>query len=275
MYNAPIKKEMKYVNHLNEILPFGDIVHVNYNDLRNYTWRYDKTNDQISNFSKGIISKKLPFFIFAKDEDAGVDAKNTIFEIFEKDVLAEKPGKLWIGEYYYECYITESAYSDYLVDKRYLKQDVRIISDHPVWMKETDYYFDCTNVSSESFYPYGYPYKYSNNLALESLLNENFSESNFELIIYGPVINPTVNIHGHPYKVNLELLEFEYLTISSRDKTIVKTKVNGETSNEFHYRDKSNSVFKKIPSGENSITWNETFNFTIRLLEERSSPKWT
>ena len=96
----------KYENHLGEVIQFGENgVFANSNDLRDYSWQYDSDKNKIENFRKGVVNKTIPIVIVAPTEEEGVEVRNKIFEVFEKDVVAEIPGKIIIGEYYMNAYI--------------------------------------------------------------------------------------------------------------------------------------------------------------------------
>ena len=42
-----------------------------------------------------------------------------------------------------------------------------------------------------------YPYRYSNGLTGDYLINEHFDKVDFKMVIFGPVVNPLVIIGGH------------------------------------------------------------------------------
>lgn len=269
-------EKIRYVNHLNETIEFGNEVYANHNDLRDYHWSYDLSHNLISNFRREVTTKALPILIHGVTKNKAIELKNKVFEVFEKDVLANIKGTLWIGDYYYKCFVVGSVNSEYLSHKSILKKEVSIVTDNPVWVKETPYKFYLhQEIEGDRTYPYSYPYGYSNNLNSQRILNEHFTKSNFKIVIYGAASNPTIYINGHPYTVNTELLVGEYLTISSLDKTVIKTKNNGDTVNEFNKRSKEYSVFEKIKQGPNTVSYDGSFDFEIILFEERSEPKWT
>lgn len=268
-------KPIVYINNKNEKNEFGSKeLFINDMDLFDYSWSYDIDFGRLGNFRRETQEKELTISIYGKTKAEANQRKNEVFEIFEKDVLENQPGKLWIGDYYLSCYIVESGVSVYHKQGNYLQKEITIVTDTPVWVKETKYQFYIQDVISESFYPYNYPYDYSNNLIIQNINNNHYADSNFELVIYGSVLNPTVFIKGHPYTVNTDLLAGEYLTINSTSKTVVKTKNNGETVNEFNRRSKDYSVFKLIEQGQNAVSWNEEFNFDLIIFDERSEPKW-
>ena len=70
----------------------------------------------------------------------------------------------------------------------------------------------------------------------QKLVNRNFVESNFRLVVYGVAENPEITIGGHVYSVDVSVAKNEYLTIDSIEKTVVLTKPDGSTVNCFNLR---------------------------------------
>lgn len=275
-------ERIRYVNHINEEIFFGEFPYfVNYNDLRNFAWNVTTRNDRIASFKKGVVPKSLPVIIKCKKEDEGYDARNKMFEAFEKDVLAMKHGKIYIGDYYLKCYITGSKKTEYLVNKGYMLVELTVQTDLPEWVKEETFPFNMSvNPTGEGLdYSFGYPHDYTNVQANGMIYNKNFVPSNFRMVIHGAIINPTIYIGGHKYNVDVEIEKGEYLTIDSVEKTIVLTRSKGgvvEHVNCFNLRNRESYIFEKIPTGYNKIVClNESILFAITLLDERSEPKWT
>jgi hypothetical protein len=270
-----------YVNHLNEVFSWGaNGVFANYSDLRDFVWSYSSSYDRVSSFYRGIATKNLPTLILCMTEAEGVRIRNNLFEVCEKDVLAVVPGKLIIGDYYLQCYITGSASTEYLVTKRYMRVRLTVTSDRPFWVKETTaaFYSDSSEIitgGTNLDYDFDYPFDYTSELINKALNNTGFADSNFKMVIYGPAVNPIVYIGGHAYEVDTEIASEGYLTINSIDKTILLTDITGNQTNVFNYRSRDSYVFQKIPSGVNAVTWDESFNFDLTLIEERSEPRWT
>lgn len=269
-------EKIQYINHQNEVLDFGkNGLYIAENDLRNYRWKPLMQNNRISGFQKEPTTKMLP--IILKTENNGAEFKNRLFETFEKDVIANKPGKIVVNGYYLKCFIVDNAKTDYMVADNRLKTKVKIITDFPWWMKETTTKFNYTPAYNEGTnldYHYDFPYDYASNLLTTVLNNANFVDSNFRMVIYGPCETPAVTIAGHTYKVKASLSANEFLTIDSVNKTIVKTLADGSTKNCFNLRDKSSYIFQKIPPGTLNVSSNANFKFDVVLLEERSEPKW-
>lgn len=247
-------------------------------DIFNYEWEYTSSGDgKITGFRKnGVYKKNLVLSILNLGKEKFYEAIDHFFETVEYDILQECPGKLYFGDVYLKCYMTESKKSEWepeaLVDCEYV-----IVTDYPFWISETTYNFysyDTILSSNNKNYPGRYPYRYANGLSNAYIQNPHFTNSNFDLIIYGPVVNPQVTIGEIPYLVNIVLETGEYLKIDSRAGTVTKVMANGEIVNAFHNRQKGRQFFKKIPPGRHSVSWPGTFAWDIIIYEERSEPKW-
>lgn len=272
-------EKFNYINHIGETLEFGkDCLFVNENDLRDFAWEITERNNKISGFKKGIVQKTIPVILKCSTEADGVSLKNRMFEVFEKDVLAKRHGKIVIGDYYLRCYVTGSKKSEYLIHKNYMVVSLTVQTDLPDWVKETVINQHMDSVTTDAYldYNYDFPYDFKNGLMGGSISNPNFVASNFIMTFYGAVSNPTVFIGGHMYSVAVTIGNGEYLTIDSVNKTIVLTKQNGEQVNCFNERNKDSYIFEKIPSGVSEVTSaHGQIQFDVALLEERSEPKWT
>ena len=223
-------------------------------------------------------SKTIPIILKVDTVEEGVKLRNKLFEVFEKDVLAVKHGKIIIGDYYMKCFVVESKKTDYLMDKGYMKLSVKVQTDFPYWVKETTTKFNFGGEVSEGKnldYNRDHPYDYTSNMLGTTLNNTSFVPSNFVMRIYGPCINPCVTIGGHDYEVAVSVAGYEYLTIDSVNKTIVLTHTDGTTENCFKQRNRDSYIFEKMPVGVSNATSSSDFGFEVTLLEERGEPKWT
>ena len=93
-------EKFKYINHLGETLEFGKYpLFVRENDMRDFAWDVETTNEKISGFTKGIVEKTIPLIIKCTSKEEGVEARNRVYEVIEKDVLAKQYGKICIGDF--------------------------------------------------------------------------------------------------------------------------------------------------------------------------------
>lgn len=274
-------EKIKYVNHLGEELHFGEMgIFVNYNNLRDFSWSYNSDSNRISSFYKGIVEKTVPVVILCKNMEEGLNKKNQLFEICEKDVLAKQHGKIYVNDYYLNCYVTGNTKDNYLINKGYLESKLRISTDIPNWIKERKIEFkkvtDETAVSGKRNFDFNYDFNYDYKciFQLDAFENHTFVDSNFMIIFHGKCLNPSVNIAGHNYKVNMSVDEDCSLTIDSVKKKIYITDKEGKTINCFNNRNRLSYIFQKIPPGKCIVAHDGSMDFDVVIVEERSEPKW-
>lgn len=267
-----------YINSLGETLEFGkDTLFVNENDLRDFAWDITSKNDRISGFRKGIVQKTIPVILKCESEVEGVQLRNKLFEVFERDVISKKHGKIQIGEYYLRCFITGVKKTQYLTDLSYLVLSLTVQTDLPDWVKESKIIYQVNNTVSNKplDFPYDFPYDFTDRVTKNEINNNGLKPYDFIMTIAGYVKNPTIYIGGHLYSVNVIIEDTDYLKINSVDKTIILYKENGEQINCFNNRNRDSYIFEKIPLGKSIITsTNSEIYFEMTLLEGRSEPKW-
>ena len=256
-------------------------VYLNYSDLRDYSWSYDTMNSRISRFYRSITDRKLPLVVVGKSEDEAVAVKNKLSELAEIDIEAMIPGKIFVGDYYTNGYITASAKSDYLLTKRYCKIDFTLTSDDPFWYRERLHTFlpesgSIVGVGEGTDYPYDYAYDYATmSKSGKNIVCDSVRSNAFKLLIHGSVSNPSVTIGNHVYSVNGTIGTGETLLIDSLSKKITLTTVTGQKINWFDNRSRDSYIFEPIPAGQHSVNWNGAFGFDLTVIEKRSEPRWT
>lgn len=273
-------EKVMYINHLGETIWMDgrEGIFCNRNDLRDFSYSVTTKNSRISSFSKGVVKKSLPVLIVCQTERDGVSARNRLFEIMEKDVLANQHGKIVINEYFLRCFVTGSTKSEYYHDKRYMEIILSIQTDLPEWIRETVNSFGYIGIGPQGKnmdYNSDFSLDYTSNLVGKAVVNKGFVASNFRIVIYGAADGPTVKVGSHLYQVYTTLQSNEYITIDSVSKTIILTHVDGYKENVFSRRNRDSYIFEKIPPGIRQVEMNGCKKVDITILEERSEPKWT
>ena len=253
-------------------------------DLFDYEWDYDSTSTslnggEITEFYRSIKEKDLTLSVVNYGKGSYYAAIDRFYETVEYDVLQKKPGRMYFGDSYLQCFLIASKKSEWESDASLLDNDVTLVVPMPVWTTEQKMSlfpqtFESGEVSKGLEYPYDYEYEYAGQYNLQYLQNTDFVGSNFSMIIYGPCLNPYVRIGGHLYEVKTTLYAGEYLVIDSRARTVIKHKVYGDTENLFADWSRDSYIFEKIPAGRNAVTWPGTFGVDIILFHERSEPPW-
>ena len=270
-------EQIKYINHLNEVLYFDEPkLFIQTSDLHNFTWSVNSKNDRISGFKRGIHSKSATVIVKGSTEQECIDLCNRLFDVMEKDALAVKHGRLYVGDYYLKCFVTESRKTEYQRAQGYMKATLKISTDAPYWIKETvtTFGYGAGSKGTNLDFNRDFPSDYTSNLLGKQLNNVGFVDTNFHMIIYGACETPGITVAGHLYEVDASIAANEYLTIDSMNKTIILTHVDGSMENCFNLRNREDYIFQKIPAGLSNVASNGDFKFAIVLLEERSEPRW-
>lgn len=212
------------------------------------------------------------------------DERKRVLDLFhsaiENDVMNETPGTLRWDDFTIKCFIISSETHPSSSVEGYTENEVNIYCPDPFWVRTTSsefYIQDLPEVdtSDAKDYPNQYPFNYLGETRRQSTLtNDSLFSSNWELVINGYAADPKIKIGNLEIAMNLVINASEYLTINSRDKTIILTNVFGRKLNRFGYRDVSNYIFEKIPKGLSNVTWNGGYSWTLTLFEERSEPRW-
>lgn len=267
---------IKYVNHTGKEINLNkDPYKMLVSDLLDYEWDVSYSGNRIKGFGYSVKEKTLNIDVHRTKTAGSRENMNKLTEFFEQDVISGIPGKIYLNDSYMFCYIKSSGKSNWETDQ-ITCCEYSLVTDYPFWISEKNFSFlpETTELYTELLdYPYGYEYNYyGSEKGTERINNDHYSDSHFKMIIFGPTVNPRILIGGYPYEVTTTVEQNEYLTINSREQTVVKTKQDGTKVNEFDKRQKEQSIFRKIPSGSNSVNWSGDYGIDITLYQERSEP---
>ena len=254
-------------------------VFLNYNDLRDYSWSYDTINSRISRFYRPVKNRKIPLVVKCNSDEEAIAVKNRLHELAEADIEARIPGKIFVGDYYTNGYVTASAKTDYLINKRLCNITLTLTSDDPAWYREQTYAFtsdsgDVTSIGGGTDYPYDYPYDFALSMNGRKIVCDTTGKNAFKLKIYGEATNPAVVIDGHIYAINGTVGKGESLLIDGVNKTVTLTTSTGAKINWFDKRGRESYIFEPIPAGQSVVSWLGTFGFDLTVIEKRSEPRW-
>ena len=124
-------------------------------------------------------------------------------------------------------------------------------------------------------YPYDYNYDYTApEIGKKVVPSDSPFTSEFRMIIYGLAVNPRIVINGYPYILYATIPSGAYVIVDSKQRTIMLYKRNGQKMNIFDFRNKSDSIFEKIPAGNLDIVWDATFGVDLTIFREKSEPEF-
>lgn len=248
--------------------------------FREYSWEVESIERKIGSSVSGFKKKAKEYTLeidFCGTKSERAEAVNQLCKITESDILNTIAGRLYLDEYYINCFVigmeigkTENPY-------RKVQKKAKIYAPYPFWIREHPYYFKSSEITSTDNKRYAgkYAYRYANGLTNTAITNEHYAECNFRLIVYGPCTQPSIYIGGYEYRFNIALQEGEYLEVDSTEETVTKYMKSGVKINAFNNRNFKNSVFQPIQTGRQEVSWNGRFDFDIIMYEERSEPKWS
>lgn len=193
------------------------------------------------------------------------------------DIVAKKPGKLYVNDEYLNCYLISSTKKEWNQYKDFEYITLTLFCESPKWIYEQLYEFSVyeqSKVKNGFKFPAYFPFSWKYNRNSRKIVNEHYTDVKCELIFFGPISNPKIKIGNYSYEIQDEILANERFEINQLNKTIVKITETGETVNVFHKRNKEHNVFEPIRKGENLIETTETFAFSVRLYTERNEPQW-
>ena len=201
-----------------------------------------------------------------------------LYEGLEYDTAVGQVGKFYIGQEYMQCVFLESHKTTNRDIPNAVDIKYTVASPYPMWChEETANFYEYQSQTNENGlnYPYNYPYNYTADLTQNYLENTNYRENDFEMVIYGPINNPSMLIGDTTYMIEAPIGSGEYAVINSRSKEAYKVGNNGVITNLFNARSRNQSIFTKIPSGKNQVIYSGAFAFSVTLFHERSEPDWT
>lgn len=275
-----------------------------------YSWNYESTEQkygiEINGFRKDPLEYDLEIWV----RGANTEKKKTLNELTDQaeyDVVNKTPGKLILGDYYLTCYILTASTEpgDYATVKT-----MQILAPYPFWIRETTYSFLAEAADPITILPgeeepepeitmeqgimftefpfdltvregkktkgiFDLPTDLKRVRGTRMINNESYLPCHFRMTIYGPVTDPEIVIANHIYKVETTVFTDERLEIDSRSNTVIKIGRLGEETDLYNSRYKLQSVFEKIPPGQQTVTWPGGYGIDIVLFDERSEPKWS
>lgn len=259
----------------------GDKMRATSGNFHKYAWEKNvkKVNgkERLTKFTKESTNYQLTLTLRG-DLDKRKEMLNDLIDSFEQDVINRTPGTIYFGEYYIKCFIigSESKISENCA--YWSDCVVEIYCADSFWIKEKFLSYPIFNGNGSDIFlnfPFNFPFNFtSQQKGISVLENDHYTDANFKMTVYGPAVDPVINIGGYPYQVYATIETNEYLVIDSEENTVTRTLVDGTIANEYDNRSFENSVFRPIPPGNHNVLWSGDFGWDIVLYQERSEPKW-
>ena len=254
-------------------------------NFHNYAWTREVINQRfgetVQRFATDAQEYETTLYLMGSQSEI----KQTLYDLhndFERDITSQTPGRLWWHNSYIPCYITAS--STYPHENNYwVCNEITIYCPSPFWIEEKTFSF--YPVEEQESYPYldynvdfAYDFSYKPRAVLP-IKTGHYAPSSFRMIMHGPCVNPSVNIGGNIYNVNVSVPAGGYLVIDSRPEAPLGWQVymrdaQRVQSNVFDNRNPNYPILERIPGGTVDLTYTRTYGIDLTLYLERSEPSW-
>lgn len=250
-------------------------------EFKDQTWKYGDQFGLMRSFRRSKPS--YPFSIIIKSNDlADYDA---LCDIFSEDIIANEPGYLLINDWRLDCYVIKSEHKFY--GKRDYVIKFEAVSPTSTWIRTTTKSYSGTPEGGGGAEDLGRDYSYTDGLLGRgynygySVADSHYASidlpgtgNGYEVMIYGPQVNPVIYLNSEPVQVFVTIDETERLQIISNGsvKTIKVLSATGQETDAFVYRDKENSPFLSLGTHTDLTFGQIRFDFTT--IERRSEPAW-
>ncbi len=292
----PFNMAIKYVNHKNETISLGDGGPLHYfaNAIRDWEWTPNEVNGKVSSFTRSPIDKDLPIGVAADTEEDGLLLRDQIYEIAEKDNLTmlpdseedPTPGKLYVNDWYVELFMRACSFDNYHFDDRFAEMTMDCHIPYPAWIKEEleQFRMEIDTMSDSDYldFPFDFPFDFKRPRSNKNIINDSLMPCDMLIRIYGPALNPYINIGGNIYQVNVNVPDGSRLEIYTRKdhQSIKLIDLYGNVVNCFNNRNKGikgsgEYMWQKLAVGNNTLSWDNSFDFDIVKYYERSQHPWS
>lgn len=129
----------KYVNHLNEEFQSdGTRVLIEDNSILDFSRKYETSRGRVLEFQYAAAEKTLPIVLHGVSPADGIELRNQLYEITQRDVLAMKPGRFYLGDWYLTGYVTASEKKDFMVIDELMRSSLTFVAEKGLWRKDFD-----------------------------------------------------------------------------------------------------------------------------------------
>lgn len=276
-----IPYQIKYENHQGQSLWLDDGRYfININDLRNFRWDYSVNNrpgsfgGRVTRFTRGVTERSARIGVRGFTEAEFANRVERLHALTEVDILANKPGRLWLKGEYIRCYLAVSSdLGTYSRRGNFAQKEMTVLITQPFWCREQQYRFkgeEAQAIEEGKKYLGRNPYRYGTRYQSSSFTNEHYAPCPALIVFDTPCDNPSAYIGGKGYTVHTTVKEGEKVTINQLDKTVTHLSADGRETNIFNLRDKEADVFSYIQPGMQDVVFLN--DFSLILIEQRSEP---
>lgn len=284
-----MRTDITYVNGLGERLELGGderSLHYMEHELRDWKWSWSTgAAGRVTGFSRRPSKPaeiELPVGVAAADGAEGIELRNLVESVGDRDVAAREPGRLYVGDWYMRCWIVGCQPTDYWMDDRFAELKLTLLAEQRGWVRETlrQYVPETgSEPSSGVDFPLDFPLEFMRGRSTKSIYNAGASPQDLLLRVYGPASDPAVSVGGNVYGVNVDVAAGHRLEVDTMARTVRLFAPDGTWTDAYGYRVPGASgsgsyVFEQVPPGEASVSWGNDFSFDLVVYDVRMACPW-
>lgn len=274
-------RELEYTSHDGTVIDLNadDLWVADLQGMRGYAWTYTLATRGIKSVSRNASTAKMTV---RTKTPAILDAAQTAFDA---DVQAARPGTLTVdGEWAQQAYVVGSSLG--LVPwPEYAQVDYTIVLCDGVWRRAlpVQHFFPTmAGTGSQIDLPLNLPTDLAPSKIALTMHNPTGKAAEFTAVIFGPCVNPSFQIGGNTYAVDVTVPEGGYMSLSATGlrKTITLTAENGDVSDVFDKGVRGNGsgsgsyVFEPIPAGDSLLTVSGNYGIDLTLYDVSGGVPW-
>ena len=220
--------------------------------------------------------KVITMDVFGKREEF-IKNMETLYKIISVDAETGNYGRLYVNDTFLPCQIYKTKKTGW---KGYVYTEVELtfLAPELSWITVLEKRLTAQEEISEESgldFQFDYPFDFTNGeRGIAEFEIDHIIPSDFEMIIYGPCVNPKVLINEYPYEVFTTLQEGEHLIINTMEQLVIKYQADGSTENLFDVRGYEYSIFEKIPFGHVFVNWSGDFGIDLYIYMKRKEAAW-
>lgn len=238
-------------------------------ELFDFEIDYEVTNGSV--ISHSFPDVEIPLNVSMRPEDAAREM-NMLYRVMMPDVLAGKPGRIYDGAWYTQCFIKKSEKRLWYRKGELRTYEMSLFVPEPIWTRDIKYSFaaETTEGDLSLGFPFEYPHGYSGETPIKSILIDGAQDCDCRIDIYGHVENPVITIGNNTYRVEAGVPEGAVLSIDTRDAMATITTNDGTVIDVFSSTPDATPrsgeyIFEKLHPGYLPVSWDGSFRVGITV----------
>lgn len=284
-----MRVDVTYVNGLGERLELGGderSLHYMEHELRDWKWEWSTgVAGRVTGFSRRGSKPRelrLPVGIAAETGTEGIELRNLVESVGDRDVAAREPGRLYVGDWYMRCWIVGCSPTDYWMDDRFAELELTLLAEQRGWVREDPHAFapeTGDEGASGTDFPLDFPFEFARGRTSKTVYNAGTSPQDLLIRVYGPATDPSVSIGGNDYRVNVDVPDGHRLEIDTMARTVRLVAPDGSWTDAYGHREpgaegSGTYVFERVAPGASTVAWGNDFAWDLVLYDVRMACPW-